>query len=1032
MAIRQKYRENSQQKQYEMIVDFSKGINTKEADSLLTDNVARKVNNFDIIAGGMLSKRVGFENIGEKDANGISKQTKDLFDLLNKKYSTEYTDINVDMSKLHIIKTLKFNDGNKSIIILITDKGDVFNTIIKGGKYFSTTMLSDTVYHPEKIKIETNGLNTLMFANHSEQITGAHNSYKEETLVYRWVGDNWLKLDVGTPSAETVAKQAKVTIDRLAKGRILKGSGIVLHPSSDNDANKFYTEASIVGTFAGHTHLGYTTTALQEDTSYTYTPKLDSETKVTINTHFKIQGIVDHYSQFGGQSTLIKNGYQLGSERINNAKYFMQLDQSDFEAMKTKLPSGMSIENLLKMILIGDPSVQINSHMEWNDGYQSVPGGGVPAIGNSVKIRTKILLKGHGTADVELFNFEEPVQFTKFGTSGLEKVGLVDDHSYTPYISCDLTINYNKQLRQGSAAHGMKVYKPNAFSMQYESYNILTLNSMDNPQLFNSADTNRMVFDNDKASFPEIDGIILLNGYFAKVDEPMNLKVSLSLRATDTRANWKFGYLFMPIEEWAVLERNVETEKDYITQIIKPSFERNAGQSSLITITPKTSGQYILMVFATEMKGGVTMDDAYWTGAKISNFMSRSKNISPAESVGMRQEASDVLIDFFKTDKSIVWDNKMFMYGGSNSFFVSSTNNFAYFPMLNSYQIPSNSKIESIAIYYDSLIVATNREQFVLTKNAKGALEIKDLNQDVGVVAHRTVKNNANYLFQLTEDGVYRVKSLFNFRDRYNVDKLDSAITGNIEVDYDACAVVYGNKYYLHTPKDNTIWIYYNEYNSWIKYTSTLFNLRDMFVVDNELFLISKEGGAIYRMKSFNSNLINNKGENEGYYDTDYLGVNYNITSIYKSKQIDFGLPNHDKAMKKLHVRFEETPGLSPVFLNGWVDSAQVITDRVDTLVQDPSGVLQYSNALVPQIKTIPQGDFQSSTRSTGSNFSIQDNDTRFVSDTDQLHEIVISGRGRQFQFEVRHEKPIKANIKNFGVILKTKKPKARRIRSTK
>lgn len=1040
MAIRQKYRENSQQKQYEMIVDFSKGINTKEADSLLTDNVARNVENFNIIAGGMLSKRAGFENIGVKDANGISKQTKDVFEIMKSEFPSNYINTNHDIGKVEIIKTLNFNDGNKSIISSITKDGIVLNTIIDyDDTYSHTTHIKINEKNTDKAKIETDGINIFLFTQKTEIITETDGKTKEKisNTLYKWVSDNWIELktqaQAQVSSNRSIDKNIELEVrdlnltfldsNRQPSGTKYSSRGDFIIFNNLDDSEYFKDKT---------TNTGF----VSEDTDYVYNYSLDN-TNIKVDFNFNVGLVAGEWSSHLDRKYV---RFDHGGSNPSEVTATTTLDKDALNA--ATLPNGVTIQDLLKMIMTGSDRVKVETEIRnWigvdpnspqTNNFNYVSFDYVVSIvldGSKILTNTKTINPDLSS----LFRFDTPD--AQFGTLWPYPISLRDKDSFAKddvkpsNLKINLKSSYTKTLKIGSSVEDANIYIPNAFSMQFMSYNMLTLNSLDIPQSFDKVDAAKMNVDTDTASFPELDGVILLNGYYAVVNKNMNMKASLALRPTDTRSNWKFGYLFMPVEEWAILYRNAETEQDYISKIVKPAFSSGVNTNGEFTIMPKTSGEYILVIFATDAD---ISNDAAWGTRKTEDFLSIRKNIIPKETIGEVQPPSDVVYNFFKADKSIVWKNQMFMYGGSNSFFISTPKNFTYFPMFYNRQIPTKAEIKSIAIYYDSLIIATEKTQYLLTGDNPDNFILQDLNQDIGVIANKTVKNNANYLFQLTEDGVYKVKSLYNFKDRYNVEKLDSQITGDVKLDGNASAVVFRNKYYLHTPSDNKIWIYYNDYNSWIKYTSTLFDLSDMFTINNELYLVSNVGGAIYKMKSFNSNLINDKGENEGYYDTDQTNQNSIITSIYKSKQIDFGLPNHDKAMKKLHVRFEETPGLSPVFINGWVDSSQVINDSVDTLVQGVGGVLGYVNTRVPQIKTIPQGDFQSSSRTTGANFSVQDNDTRFVSDTDQLHEIVISGRGRQFQFEVRHEKPIKTNIKNFGVILKTKKPKARRIRSTK
>lgn len=1038
MAIRQTYRENSQHKQYEMIVDFSKGINTKDADSLLTDNVARNVQNFDIVAGGMLSKRAGFENISEKDANGISKQTKDVFDAMKAEFGSKYVTLTSNINDIEIVKSLNFNDGNKSVISSVTKDGVVLNTIIDANNDYShTTHIRVDEHNTDKIKIETDGINIFLFAQKSEVITETDGKTKEKnsSILYKWVGDNWIELKNQSQANITAHRSLDKNIELEVSDMNLR---FVNKDGTEHNADKF----SSTGEFIifnklddseyfrdRRTNDGF----VSEDTDYVYDYSLD-DTHIKVDFNFNI-GLI------AGEWTPSLNRKYVRFDHGGVVDFTASTTLSKDELNSASLPSGVTIQDLLKMIMTGSNRIKIETEIQnWvaedtnpsgND-YNYVSFDYVVSIsldGNRIYLKRT-------PQNPDLSTLHRLSPDNHFGVLWPYPISLRDKDSsfahetHAATLKINLKSSYTKTLKVGSSVDEANIYIPNAFSMQFMSYNLLTLNSLDAPQSFNKVDSSKMKVDTNTASFPELDGAVLLNGYYAVVDKTMNIKASLALRPSDTRANWKFGYLFMPIEEWAILYKNAETEQQYINNIVKPAFASGTNADGNFSITPTTSGEYVLIIFATDAN---ISDDTEWGKRKTDDFLSMRKNIIPKETIGEVQPPSDVVYNFFRTDKSIVWKNQMFMYGGSNSFFISTPKNFTYFPMFYNRQIPTKAEIKSIAIYYDSLLIATEKSQYLLTGDNPDNFVLQDLNQDIGVIANKTVKNNANYLFQLTEDGLYKVKSLFNFRDRYNVEKLDSAITGDIALDGDASAVVFRNKYYLHTPSDGNIWIYYNDYNSWIKYTSAnVFKLENMFTINNDLYLISKLGGAIYKQKSFDSNLIDNEGEVKGYSDTNNLGESRNIISIYKSRQVDFGLPNHDKALKKLHVRFEDTPGLSPVYVNGWVDSSQVIIDNTDVLVQGVGGVLSYNNVRKPQIQTVPQGDWQSTSRHTGVGFSVQQSDSRFISDTDQLHEIVISGRGRQFQFEIKHEKPIKANIKNFGVILKTKKPKARRIRSTK
>ncbi len=206
---------------------------------------------------------------------------------------------------------------------------------------------------------------------------------------------------------------------------------------------------------------------------------------------------------------------------------------------------------------------------------------------------------------------------------------------------------------------------------------------------------------------------------------------------------------------------------------------------------------------------------------------------------------------------------------------------------------------------------------------------------------------------------------------------------------------------------------------------SDVFDIEDMLVIDNKLYLVGKSGFNIYE---FDETVPNEHGEGS-YKDKDQWGNEYFVESVYKSKEIDFGLPNHDKKLKKLQTRFANTPGQNDVFYTVWVDSTKIIDPTKIDIIYDQAG-----NAVMKETTQVPQVTVIPTTRLDFPDTQFQDNrnldGNKYDNDEDKLYELIVAGRGRAMQFELKHSEDKTLNVKNFGTILKVKKPKARRTKS--
>lgn len=1040
MAIKETFRGNPSEKQYQLLTDFSGGVNSNTEDSLLKDNVARIVDNFDIVSGGLLSKRKGFIPLNIK--------------------SQVATSLNIDeddLENLVIINSWNFNVGDKNIICLLTEGFILVNIVIVGSKIIITNknILTDNAV------IELYNEKPILIIKKDENVDN------KISLLYSWNDSTNEWIDENSNANQTIQIEThKIEINNdydpedfytngnLAKINDLELQYVEKEQTDYGEINPLYKWKYLDNKFKE----SYTDSTPTLNPPYNeYLEKMfegitfdnDGEKRTVFNCRPYASSIIikndnevidesiydytfdaDSFNFSLLMTSLDREYINLfdadrkreftKSRRNTNWTTNIKLDRSDFLQQ-----SGQTIETALSEIAKGKARFAAG----WTEGVPNF-------IGNPVRLYYKqmvawlsieILAGGEWTPVFlknSLITPEKPSD--PFQSDGME-----DENGslYLKYIAAPiLKLNFEKTTKQGLKSFDfISKYVPDSYSFGSLSYNLLTLRSnqdiseTDIPSW--EADKDELIMVDQKSEVDTLSSINQINGYYAQVGVNAIYKASLNLLDESDRANYRFGWIWTSLEEWTKKEANSgPTVQEYIKSFVIPSFSTTNGtnEKSYFEVTPSTNNQYILVCFATKLT-----DTELESATSLVGILNTQINVDPVQTFGVRKSPKETIQDFYDTNKSFVFKNQMFLYGGSNTFFVSDVNNFGYFPMLNNFQIPSDSPIVSIVSFYDSLIIATSRQQFVLSGNSPSTFEINELNNDIGVVAPLTVKNNSNYIFQLTEDGIYKVKTLFNFRDRYNVEKVDDAIKGTLIPDSGSSAVVYQNRYYINIPSKKEIWIYYNDWKAWVSYSSELFSLENMLVIDNELYLISKNGFNIYK---FDTSQPDVHGEGS-YIDKDMYGNSFSVDSVYLSKEIDYGLPNHDKKLKKLQTRFANTPGQNEVFYTVWVDS---------TITVDPEKVTVSYDALNNQIirstdkkagvTTTANANFDK----TSSTFSgTKNNDgNKYNNDTDQLHEIIVAGRGRQIQFKVEHTQNKTLNIKNFGTLLKVKKPKAQRTQS--
>ena len=571
------------------------------------------------------------------------------------------------------------------------------------------------------------------------------------------------------------------------------------------------------------------------------------------------------------------------------------------------------------------------------------------------------------------------------------------------------------------------IYKPDTDTMNYFSYNLLLLKGI--------YDIENITVDEVKENvdISQIEKQYFLTPFLYNALLPVvNKELKFMTGLVDKQGSSSLfvngvniAYKLITLEEWTRAQSAYKDPNDYITNFIvgnivktgsnPPTNPSANGEPSILSITPSSNRQYALVVIRAIK---VPLDQI----KTISDYEELMVNITPITGQDFTENIPLLLNYFANTNKSLSYKNQLMLYGQSNTIFVSDVNRPNYFPIINYTSLPIDQNIISIKPFFNDLLVQTEDHQYLWKGDTPSKMELIELNSNIGNVAMNSSVNNVNTIFALTQDGVYATKSVYNMNDRMNVQKMDVPISGGINkkkipIDFNACASMYRNKYFLNTPSTKEIWVYHNDFKCWARMESELFDFNNLYMINNTLYGVSNIGFNIYDLNIKEYEIDN---QNASYQDVDQDGTIYPIVSNYNSIKVSFGQPNHTKKFKKLDIAFEDTPQAVNVFIDMWVEGAHVVNTNQTSIVRTLNKYTGINSPSIskqdtPNIKTVPNAKYD---------LGITDG-SKSDGDTNQMIELSIGRSGREIEFHLVHKENKPLNVKNFAFIIEFKKPRA-------
>ena len=377
--------------------------------------------------------------------------------------------------------------------------------------------------------------------------------------------------------------------------------------------------------------------------------------------------------------------------------------------------------------------------------------------------------------------------------------------------------------------------------------------------------------------------------------------------------------------------------------------------------------------------------------------------------------------DYAKFESPNLFDykNQFFVYGGSNIIFVSDVLKFNYFPKLNvlNYKFGEIEEVISLNIFFDVLFLGTNKRTFFIKGTTPGDFQTINLNNSIGFANNQAVTLGQNYIYFINDEGIYRIKGLFNIEDRYNIDKIDEPIANltksNSGLSKYSKVLSSSDRIYFYLAHNGLMAIYYVKTDAWVVWDSAIFKgIKTLRINDDNTREVSVWRDGQYA-----------KLNREKFVDEVKDNPNDNIISFspyeknLKTKSFNSNLPMHKKKYKELVLKTKlQSNELSQIRANIFVDGLKVLDTTKYVVVKDPStNTVTYSERTEANITQNP---------GTYINTSFIVDESRLGGTKVETHLIPFSFKGKSIAMELIQENNAPLEILGFGFKQKIKKVK--------
>lgn len=310
---------------------------------------------------------------------------------------------------------------------------------------------------------------------------------------------------------------------------------------------------------------------------------------------------------------------------------------------------------------------------------------------------------------------------------------------------------------------------------------------------------------------------------------------------------------------------------------------------------------------------------------------------------------------------SKVIDNRLVLYGNHGYMFYSDVDTFNYFPNYNFVYVVSEAgeeAITNIAYFRQYYAIFTNKKikRMTGTLGDLQSMGIYPLSDFIGCPNGRTVRMVGNNLLFLGNDGIYRLKQGYLGEGTENIEKVDEALDGMLNLSNVLQAFVMNNNYVI-VMNDGKTWIVYNtQTNAFYEYNleskmGQIYNGKELDETMAKLYLpfysifqstLYDTNGDFFfvPMYKYDYVLDNMYAEKAGidllmfrFNDLDFLETEdrhkdgYGFISTLETHLMNMGYPTHTKKFKEVFIKWVNESGhVLPLYITIIVDDNVVIS----------------------------------------------------------------------------------------------------------
>lgn len=957
MAIRQAFRGNPAEKKYVLSQNFIGGLNTKEADDVVTDIEFRELLNADLGNQGIITNRKGFKDliifnqmmeaaVDENDdpANlpdgtyRLAKVAKDDFNIIQKITSFE---------TLSDFRNSLINDAYELIIIFIINFDFYRLKIIKEEQELIERVQLDRIYTGQGSGEPVD--------EQSEQyyVTGAPGNEFNEFLFSSYPQD--LTFDLPTFAPGYFVKS--VTLKRVRY--TIPGSGFI---------SIFVDGIDIKGA--------------NSDFSET-TPLFNNITGVG----YQLFGTNNNYATFEGDRNLDVSDYIEGNKLyiqfIGFANLAMAFDfditfesfytPEDFLALKRRSKlSENNVEFLDSIYVLPEFESELFEYKINEDTvgliepYKPTPFE-VKFVGFNVLAEnplTYIADQGISNKNIEgVFLTVDGNKPVRFINGGLFQLNIL--HTGTGFTTDEVGIQFFVNFQEDNEQE----VRPFLVSAQDVGGLFIFEFNASNLSGFDGREITVRIFELDKS-----DGSDLTADLLSIVDTETTISVADS---SPFLVNQSYIIAQPGIYEIVRIKEVVDATTVKIFDFVRNTYLVSEG-ARLFKLQEKTSG--------------VSFDP----------FLDIYRISSSLIEIPQAVERLDL-----KGFKMLEINYRMVYYGRKEIWF-SDINEFGYVPNYNFVTLPlgTTDQIQRILFFRGSYIVFTKDEIYRFT-GSFGSIDfrVESVNKFVGCIAPNTVRNVGNELFFLSRDGLYKLKSSVFQDNLENVEKIDKAISDSVNISEFVDSLLYDEQYIL----------YYNEGEKYdtlrMFYDINLGRARNPFVRDVFTLkpeLLVRNQGQIYGL---------NNGRwfvyGEGYTDFMPDGTEDSTPFTYPCKietpSLSLGFPTHQKKFRNIFVKALHGEKVIPLFMTVKVDNYDVLTPSKSFAFVNELGEVEYVVNSDPNVVLITSaflGELELGTTPLGEI-------------TQKVHKLSFSGKGKNIKFIIEQQTDSSFGIISIGYLYK-------------